>query len=351
MATFRLIVTRPNGTPVQGATLRVLNASSLDVTATLLGSVSPLTNAFGIVERAGLGQTVGPITVPIGPLPLGVYTLQVTAPGYTMATVTTPGVFTGIGQFSATLERSASGQGYAMVLGDTEGSLTNFSTPLASNEVVIESPVSGEWELIETKVEASNGSFSLIETQVDPVTQRAVIDIRNRIRFEPVPVLVADNTPAIADTQFSDEVSLSFASITQAGRVDLEYGAVTYSANIYPVGPSCDLSVFTAGDANTRRWITELPEPIVFRGYYFDAMVWLPTISDEPELTYTLTIEYQTAKGVLVGSVVTHELPASAYVQRVRLDADPDPAVSRAVLRVKKENVEQFKPLIVHYRV
>ncbi|MBD2704421.1 hypothetical protein IC229_27520 [Spirosoma sp. BT702] len=332
---FNLTALRPNGDGLSGAQIRILNATSVDVTNVLFNSmgidVAPFTDTFGKVNKVFL-STFG--------LPSGqVYTIQVLARGYEPWSVTTDTTFIGAGAYTANLTRSTVTVGAYSVTNPGAGFMSAM-TPLVC---MAESPGDYEWEYIRATVGKSNGDISAIESPVHKTDLTTRIDIRNRLNLGVRPLLV-DTGLTRDDTDFSDKVEVSFTSLSEEGEAEIPLGFIVSVAQTLPPDGETDLNKYAA--PALREWIVPAQPVIAFRGYYRDVSIWL---AEDPDESFQLVTTYYNAAGGEV-STTTDDVNQSDYVQRIRVNTDPAATVEYAVLQIFDGEQAATKPLTIEYR-
>ncbi|GAB3994603.1 hypothetical protein GCM10028807_32560 [Spirosoma daeguense] len=330
---FRLTALRANGTPVVDASVRILDAGRHDVTILFFTGVSgyPKTDASGQLEKF--------FVINGGALPTGqTYFIQVVALGFQLWETSTSTSFNGKGNFTANLLRSTSATGPYEI----ETPPVSHLSALHPIDIKGYSPTTGlDWELLKFKIDHSDGRTSTLETPVvDGVAQ---VDLQSRVRLHPRPNLVPDGQVALVDPDFSDRLEVSYSSISIEGPQTINGGFLFGAANMQPPGKDNDLSSYVYG---TIRWITLLPEPVVFRGYYSDVLLWL--IEEGAE--YVLHTKYFNGANVMVGTEETEPLTGNPKVQRIRLNADPASTVKSAQLWVTNGEDVVSQTLTVRYR-
>lgn len=337
---FRLTVLRPNGSPVVGATVRLLNSAGTDVTAGFFLNILPTSDSGGFIIR--------PFTTFTG-LPAGIYTIQVMATGFATWSHVTDALFIGAADLTVNLA-------YPTQLGDYR--ISEPKKP-ASSMIAIVSPVLSpnafEWEYIRCKVEAPDNTFSVLEAPVEKLTGMAEVDYHNRIQLGTRPFLVADGELSRPDTDFSTVAHITFSSLSPEGETPITYTRPELEgeddiqteywipvAHTLPPDGQSDLSSYVT--STNREWMVPAQPVTVFRGYYRDVMVWLPV-----DLDYLLTVNYYDGSGGLVNTT-TDALTSSPYVQRIRVNTDVDEAITRAELSITAAQTAITKVLNVNYR-
>lgn len=348
---FKLTALRPNGSGVEGATVRILDAAHLDVTSSFFGTglpITPVTDSQGLLTKLFLVDTQQ--------LPAGqVYTIQVIADGFSPWSFQTATTFIGAGDFTANLVRPDVLEGYTI----TEPTTVPASSMIPIITTVV-SPNSFTWEYIRCMIEGANGKTSTIEAPVDKLTDRAIIDFRNRIALGTRPLLVPGTDLSREDTDFSTVVGVSFSSLSEEGETPItgDFDSEDFDSGDFGTDPSftqlvaatlppdgqTDLSSYVT--PTERSWIVPPGPVIAFRGYYRDVMVWL-TVPSLPG--YVLHTSYIDGSGEEVSSVV-QDLTESQYVQRIRLDTDPAAGISKAELFITSGDDLITKTLTVLYR-
>ena len=334
---FSIAVRRPDEQPVPGATVRILGTGGADVTSVLLPTGSNLTDAAGLVTRFFNG---------LGPLPTGVaYTIQVIAEGYALWSHQRPTTWQGAGLFIADLVKITTPVGVYPVTEPGAGFVSSLHPILCS----VESPATYNWELIRFHVEHLDGRSAIMEVPVEPGTQVATADLHSRARLPSRIHLVASSDTAEVDPNFSDELTVTLESLSDDGTIDLPGSFSVGVASMQPDVESNSLENYATGrngGDGLQKWISLLKEPIAFRGYYFDTMIWLLG----ENVAYSLHTTYFNAAGQPVGSPPPITVLGSKQVQRFRLNANPDPSVRRAELLVKLGSVIVSDILTIHYR-
>ncbi len=336
---FKVTVTNTNGQAVPGAVVRLLNSAGVNVGTTLFINPTGATDANGIFERSLLTLSTA--------APAGIYTIQVIADGYDIAELLTANTFTGRGSFAVELTPDAS---VTPIGGDyflSNGMDSQYLSAMYPIYFSTESPGAFPWEVIRFLLTHLDGREGILEAPVDPVTHIADADLQSRIRLHPRPNLVPDGVTALVDPNFSDRISMTAESLTDAGTFPFGSGFVFNVANMVPTGTENALSDYISPlNGVGSKWITPFKEPVVFRGYYCDVMIWLLPIPG----VYVLHTEYFNGAGAPVGAVVTETIEASEQVQRIRLNANPDMTVTYAQLRVTLDGALFSKTLTVRYR-
>ncbi|QKZ15189.1 carboxypeptidase-like regulatory domain-containing protein [Spirosoma sp. KUDC1026] len=326
---FTLTASTPTGQPVAGASVRIFTMGGQDFSDYFFRGATALTDAQGVFTI--LVQNV------FVPNP---YVIKVTKPGYAPYSYQTPALYFGYGEFSATLERTSQGTaGYSLI-----GYGGGFKSPALPLLIGAESDAGADWELIRFSMTHLDGRTSVAEAQVDPATGTALVDLRSRVRLHARPNLVPDGETLLPDPDFSDFVTVSATSLTDQGELPINVGLAYWVASIIPPPGEDDLSLY-----GNRRWITLLPEPIIFRGYYFDTMLWLPYLTEGD--SGTLIIEYLNGAFEVVGAPVEVPMPVNKQVYRIRLNAQPDAEVMHVRLRVEDETGNRITDVLTcHYR-
>ncbi len=330
---FSLLVRHPSGAGLQGATVRILNSVGTEVTSNLLGTTPPITDASG--QLAKLIQAANA-------LPDGTYTLQVTLPGYDTWTLTTDSTFFGQGLFTAylTLTTQAQAGDYTLL-----PPVANYVSSLYPILAAVDSINAASWELIRFHITHTDARTAVQEVGVDPATGLATADLHSRARLHPVPYLVPDGSASLVDPVFSDELSVTLESLTEISTVALPDTFSVGVANMVPDGESNNLEHYAGGGDGLQKWITLLAQPVVFRNYYADTMIWLPAPG-----SYSLITTYYDGAGATVGSPVTTSLTGNKQVRRIRLNSSPDPTVKSATLRIEQGGTILTNTLTVRYR-
>jgi hypothetical protein len=213
--------------------------------------------------------------------------------------------------------------------------------------VTAESPGAFAWELIRFQLTHSDGRPGILEAPVDPVTKAATADLQSRVRLHPRPHFVPDGDTYLIDPDFSDRITYTAESMTDGGTFPFGSGFLFTAVNMVPFGSENNLAEYIGGtDNGLRKWITPFTEPVVFRGYYSDVMIWLLPIEED----YILHTEYLNGADVRVGAVVTTPIPGNDKVQRIRLDASVDGLITSARLWVTYAGVITSQTLTVRYR-
>lgn len=309
---FQLIVSKPNGEGLAGATVRIFNAQGADVTAQIFGVPTGVTDSYGQVLRL-VGFVV----------PVDIYTIQVLADGYDPYTIDTPSTFRGTGIFVAYIQPvTVAVDSY--LIGEPGVSYVSALAPVVFS-VTASQPKKNERIL--AYVSHSDGRTSIMEADVD-VDGVAQFDIRNRIRLHPLITLVPDGSMSVPDMNISDIVTVNFKTVIGENAVDIGQPAEVRVANVYPPGNENDLSCFVLFPAN---WIAPMNPMVAFRGCYSDVMVWLPVVSLPG---YKLNLHYYDDAGGEVGTGDVIDLSESRFVQRVRIDPDQDPDVVIITMQV-----------------
>ncbi|WP_018622087.1 carboxypeptidase-like regulatory domain-containing protein [Spirosoma luteum] len=329
---FRITVTRQsNDSPIAGAFVRVLEGA-VDRTAEILGNSTVQTDAQGVF-------TWNNVPFEYVLVQNRTFTVQVQAVGFDTWSVNTNRVNS---TFAASLTRLLSaGSAYTLTLPESGyvSSLYPIDTAMQTGAADL------DWELIGFHVTPSTGPSSILEAPVIDGTASA--DLRTRLKFRPVPHLVPDGETALADPDFSDRLSVTTHSVSLEGDQTIDGGFLFSAANMVPSGPENDLSVYATGDNTSRiRWITLLPEPVVFRGFYSDVMVWLT----DTEADYNLTTTYYNGENEVVGSPVVESLTHNVRVQRIRLGSTPPDGATYATLLISDDTAPVSHPLTVRYR-
>lgn len=333
MAVFQVFVTNSASQPLPGVAIRLLDPAGTDITATRFGSSPVYTDANGLFTRFYL---INPA------LSAGIYSVVVSASGYTGQTKATANTFTGIGNFIFTLLALPTSVSVEITVPES-----GYVSPMAPVEFVVPavSP-SAAWEYIEATVTSAD-SVSVIEVPV--IGGQARLNLQARLELDPVLHLVGDDELALADADFSNEFSIELASLTETGRVAIEETFTLKSANAFPSGEVNDLINFTnRNEAGLADWLTPWEELPKFLGHYADAMIWLPIPSPSQ---YELLIEYLNINRVSL-STVGIVLPSDAFnagkVTRIRIP-EPITGAHYAILNVTLGGTVQTNPLTVHY--
>lgn len=332
-----ILVLRPNNQPFENVRIRVFDNANVDKTQALLGNAEMFTDAFGRIQRLVSATTV----------PAGIYKFQTIIPGYQPETVESLPGFTGQGIFVLRPQPITELTGYSFQ------SIPTYLSPMAPVRLVITAPASDEWQLIETTV-TQGANVSKAESPVDPVTGEALIPVRSWVHLMPRPNLVPDGETFRVDPDFSEKVVLTFSSITDAGTYETDLNPINLMfANIFPNAEYNDLVLYTNGMFHLAKWITPFRELTVNRGYYSDVMIWL--INIQPGDTVTLWHANYDRAGNNVGNVPI-TAPGGFFhsagnrVVRVRLRYPDNPAIVRALLHFKVNNVTVSESLTVHYK-
>lgn len=267
MANLRIAFTSQSGQPLPFVQVKVVSATTgQDRTATLFGVSPVVANANGIVEAEITTNSV----------PSGLYNVIGSTPGYRIGSFETPENFTGTGVFTFALE------GLDLDPEDPESDyevtvpFSVFVSPMQPVSFILTKPsaLSDRQQDLLTTVAPDNGQAVPFETPFEGGT--AYADVQSCLGLDPRFILVPDVTFAAEESNFSGKASVQFDIITDSGielspipTFDLLY------ANIYPPGNINDLSVYT--DSNgLARWISPWPGEVpVFRGYYFDVLIWI----------------------------------------------------------------------------
>jgi len=343
MALFRFLLTAKHidGTPIVGATVRILDVAGVDRTGVIFSYSTPQTD--------GAGQTDKYFRTENGALVKGTFTIQVTAPGYSPWSVTLPN-FEGNASIDATLERApAFYTDYALEL---PGSL--FVSPLLPVPVSVShnnySPVA--WEIIALSVAHSDGRVSIFEVPVSPLNGIAAADIRSRIRLHPILNFIPDGEAALADPDFSDAITITAETIQRLGNTPLpDISGKIYAALLTPPsGPENDLSSYaTPANGGLIPWITLLPELVAFRGYYAEVSIWLLPESESGS-GYELHRQTYGRAGDPIGPETGALLEGSERVQKIRINTDVAPAVATAKMWVTLAGAIVSTTLTVQFR-
>ncbi|MVM34231.1 hypothetical protein GO755_29645 [Spirosoma sp. HMF4905] len=331
MAVFQVFVTNSASQPLSGVAIRLLAPDGTDITATRFGASPVYTDANGLFTRFYL----------VAPgLTAGIYSIIVSASGYTGQTKATANTFTGLGNFNFTL--LALPTSVSVEITEPE---SGYVSPMAPVEFLVPavSP-SAAWEYIEATV-TSDDSTSVMEVPV--INGQARLNLQARLELEPLPHLVGDGVLAIADADFSKNFSIDLASLTETGSVSINEGFTIWSANAFPSDSINDLTSFTNIDG-LADWLTPWEELPVFTGHYADAMIWLPIPSEDAYelITHFLDINQQAFTNV--GVVLPNEAFSSGKVARIRIP-EPVAGAHYALLTVTLAGVVQTKPLKIRY--
>ncbi|MGV3556918.1 carboxypeptidase-like regulatory domain-containing protein [Larkinella arboricola] len=336
LSIFSVLVVRPGGAALAGARIRVLNPTGSDITLSFLAKDEVYTDMFGKVQRLRAPNSV----------PAGVYTIEATAPGFKRTTVQTEASFSGVGIFVLYPELITGLEGYSV-----EVPPTGYLSPMAPVRLTVTAPVApDQWQLIQTTFN-QYGRTTVSESPVDPVTGESLIPVRNRVNLPARPNLVPDGETFLIDPDFSARITLEFSAITDNGtyETDLEPVELLF-ANIYPPGATNDLTPYTNA-SGLAKWITPFKEITVFRGYYADVMVWLPTV----EQGDNVKLWRQDFSGA--GEPVAYSSPgippihfSDGRVVRVRLRVPEDQQITRSVYFMQVNDETVTEPLTVRYR-
>lgn len=331
--TFSLDALRQNGTGIANAQVRILNASGVDVTSVLFGVASGRTDATGNVtkwltstDRLPVGQT---------------YTIQVIATGFQLWETTTSTGFNGDGSYLAYLIAEAASNDYT-ITAPGNGPFSSMAPIVCS----VESPnTTLDWEIIAATVTGPDGSASIIQAPIDKVTNQAVIDFRNRVKLGVRPLLVPGDDLSREDTDFSTYVDVSFSSIRPEEQANLSGSFRRAVAQTLPPDGQDDLSVYTLL-TNQQQWIVPSEPVLVFRGFYRDVMFWLQAASLPG---YTMQVQYYDYAGTLT-QTTTDAIAESDYVQRYRINTNPDDTTQKMILTILSGASPVSKPLTVLFR-
>ncbi|GAB3643940.1 hypothetical protein [Spirosoma arcticum] len=334
---FVLKALRPNGTGVASARIRVFDADSNEVTATLFGGGQIVTDSSGFYTKViGLSSRV-----PINQVPINqVYNIQVTAPGYSLWQAFTNASFTGPGEFTANLTQQPAQTNYT-ITEPPAGPLSSMVPILCE----VESPNDFDWEIIAATVTHPDNKTSIIQAPVDKATGTARLDIRNRVQLGVRPLLVGGTALSLPDTDFSTSVEVTFRSINPEGETVINGSFTRLVAHTLPPGGQTDLSDYVS--ATDRSWIVPADPVLAFIGCYRDVMLWLPITGEGA--SYVLTATYYNAEESLL-TTETADLTESDYVQRIRLNTDPAATCTKARLSVTADGAILTKPLTILYR-
>ncbi|GAB3882754.1 hypothetical protein [Spirosoma agri] len=328
---FNLTVLRPNGSGVEGAQVRLLDAEGNDITASVWGTAELYTDSYGVFEAPIINGSIPADSTP--------FTFQVIAKGFAPWSFDTVGFAIYIGTFTASLELIASLSNY-VITEPPAGPLSSMVPIVCS----VRSPNDFDWEFIVATVTHPNGSSSKMRAPVDKATKQATFDVRNRVQLGLKPILVPLDQLSVPDTEFSTVIDVTFSSVTEEGETAITGTFKRLVAASLPPEGKYTLADYTSPVG--RLWMVPASPPIVFRGYYRDIMVWLP-VASQPG--YQLNVTYYNAANQLINSF-TSALTDSNYIQRIRIDTNPAANVAKVIFTITSGQDSIMQPLTVLYR-
>lgn len=343
-ALFFVQATTLTGEGIPGVAVKVYSPLGLDITAQVAGKVNPVTNSQGVVSV----YHAEPV------LPGGIiYKIRLSKRGWNTLEFTTndgttgPINFVGYGFYIKQLTKASS------TVDQYKVSLPpQYCSAIYPIGLGLESQTDERDERIITTVTHSSGKSSEIATDVDEAGE-VYIDVHNRIRLKPIPVMVPEGSVSVEDRNFSDVVNIEVKAETLDGflqiplNTDAEFPPTLelFVANFFPDGNVNDLYSYVPGAFGLSKWITQLKEPICFIGYYLDVMIWLPN----PDY-YVVFSSYYDSEGNLLEDAGP-AIISSPYVQRVAVNNNPIEGAAYVTMQIQIAGTgeEVSEILTIHY--
>ncbi len=319
LGVFSVTVTRENGTPIQGAFVRVLDSVGNDVTLQLTGDLVGITGADGYYVKV--------FPAP-GPLPAAFYRVQVSVQGFQTALIGTAPDFKGKGRFPIALTQNPLGN-YSIVPTST------VVSPIVPCGIDISGPAPAATQYIECTIAGDTGT-SKIEVPVSP-DGSAYIGLDGRLNLPAKMNLVPDGQAFIIDPDFARPFSLTYALVDDSGSRTINVTTNLIAVNVYPSGLTNDLSGLTgwitpapvlayAGPTVSGPLMADMPTIYAKQGYYQDAMILIRQAG-----TYAVYTDFIGANGVISQDMSATIASDGKRAFRVRIPAPVSGAVMAVV--------------------
>lgn len=251
------------GAPIAGARIRILDSTGGDATSLLLNQSPAYTNHEGVIHRD--------LVMP-GPLPLGDYGIQVSAPGYALWT-NAQTAWRGIADFTITLFAQA--VDFAV---EGPGGIRSGMAPIVYRAELSAADLPEFPQLITTVT--AYGKDSIILSPIEPETGTAQVDIRSRVHLGVRPALVPDDKWLVRDTEFGTLADVSFALQTLSADQPLaDTLSPVWVCQLYPIDETGNVEG-SVGLEGLLKFFTHVRRSGVavmprFSGHYADVLLFL----------------------------------------------------------------------------